>query len=158
MVNVSNAAEYVALATIQGAIVALPHPAALERLGRLRSPAWALVAPGSILVGTFGVLALPLVAPGLAVLAQMATPVLAAIAVLAVVHGRQRRLLLVPVALGVIAAGGGGGPGGIGASLRTAPLAFADVLPAAVPLALVLALVEWGARRGPPRPRVESLA
>src|SRR3954452_18834464 len=105
MVNVSNAAEYVALATIQGAIVALPHPAALERLGRLRSPAWGLVAPGSILVGTFGVLALPLVARGLAVLARMATPVLAAIAVLAVVHGRQRRLLLVPVALGVIAAG-----------------------------------------------------
>src|SRR4051795_2369040 len=120
MVNVSNAAEYVALATIQGAIVALPHPAALERLGRLRSPAWALVAPGSILVGTFGILALPLVARGLAVLAQMATPVLAAIAVLAVVHGRQRRLLLVPVALGVIAAGAWGWPGELAASLLTA--------------------------------------
>src|SRR3954454_7840875 len=120
MVNVSNAAEYVALATIQGAIVALPHPAALERLGRLRSPAWALVAPGSILVGTFGILALPLVARGLAVLAQMATPVLAAIAVLAVVHGRQRRLLLVPVALGAIAAGGWGWAGEVAASLLTA--------------------------------------
>jgi hypothetical protein len=263
MVNVSNAAEYVALATIQGAIVALPHPAALERLGRLRSPAWALVAPGSILVGTFGILALPLVARGLAVLAQMATPVLAAIAVLAVVHGRQRRLLLVPVALGAIAAGGWGWPGELAASLLTALgcltlgaalvrltparwlylgvlgmaavdvlllavgvgqpadallrdalgntiqptlahaelgqfsldypdlvlaavlgaivaeravqrraavlvaisaaaygalFAFADVLPATVPLALVLALVEWGARRGPRRPRAESLA
>src|SRR3954454_1061101 len=263
MVNVSNAAEYVALATIQGAIVALPHPAALERLGRLRSPAWALVAPGSILVGTFGILALPLVARGLAVLAQMATPVLAAIAVLAVVHGRQRRLLLVPVALGAIAAGAWGWPGELAASLLTAlgcltlgaalvrltparwlylgvlGMAAVDVLllavgvgqpadallrdalastiqptlahaelgsspwtiptwclppcwapsspsvpcngerrcssrsrrwrtalssrsptccPRPVPLALVLALVEWGARRGPRRQRVESLA
>jgi hypothetical protein len=120
MVNVSNAAEYVALATMQGAIVALPHPAALERLGRLRSPAWALVAPGSILVGTFGVLALPLLASGLAVLAQIATPVLAAIAVMAVVHGRQRTLLLVPAALGVVAAAGSGWAGELAASLLTA--------------------------------------
>ena len=50
MVNASNAVEYVALATIQGAVVALPHPAALERLGHLRSRVWALVAPGCILV------------------------------------------------------------------------------------------------------------
>jgi hypothetical protein len=120
MVNASNAVEYVALATIQGAVVALPHPAALERLGRLRSPAWAFVAPGCLLVGTFGVLALPLLASGLAVLAQIATPVLAAIAVMAVVHGRQRGLLVVPLALGAVAAARPGWPGELAASLLTA--------------------------------------
>jgi hypothetical protein len=120
MVNISNVIEYVALATIQGAIVALPHPAALERLGRLRSPAWALVAPGSLIVGTFGVLALPQLASGLALLAAIATPVLAAIAVMAVVHGRQRRLLLVPLALGVVAAALSGWPSELAASLLTA--------------------------------------
>jgi hypothetical protein len=120
MVNATNAAEYVALATIQGAVVALPHPAALERLGRLRSPAWAFVAPGCLLVGTFGVLALPLLASGLAVLAQIATPLLAAIAVMAVVHGRQRALLAAPLALGAVAAAGPGWPGELAASLLTA--------------------------------------
>jgi xanthine/uracil/vitamin C permease (AzgA family) len=108
MVDISNVTTYVALAAIQGAIVALPQPAALERLGRLRSPAWALLAPGSLIVGTFGVLAVPLLASGLAVLADIATPVLAAIAVIAVVHGRHRSLLLVPLALGVLATAGSG--------------------------------------------------
>lgn len=46
----------------------------------------------------------------------------------------------------------------ISAAAYGALFAFADVLPATVPLALVLGLVEWGARRGPRRPRVESLA
>jgi hypothetical protein len=46
----------------------------------------------------------------------------------------------------------------ISAAAYGALFAFADVLPATVPLALVLALVEWGARRAPRRPRVESLA
>jgi hypothetical protein len=119
-VHVPSITAYLALATLQGAIVALPHPAALERLGSLRSPAWALVAPGSLIVGTFGVLALPPLASGLAVLAAIATPVLAAIAVVAVVHGRQRSLLLVPLALGVVAAVGSGWPGQLAASLLTA--------------------------------------
>ena len=120
LVNLSYAIEYVALAMIQGAIVALPHPAALERLGRLRSPAWALIAPGSLLFGTFAVLGWPVLASALALLAAIATPVLAAIAVVAVVHGRQRRLLLVPLALGVVAAAGSGWPGELAASLLTA--------------------------------------
>lgn len=263
MVNASNAAEYFALATIQGAVVALPRPAAFARLGHLRSPAWALVAPVSLLVGTFGVLALPLLAGGLAVLAQIATPVLAAIAVMAVVHGRQRGLLVVPLVLGAVAAAGPGWPGELAASLLTALgcltlgaalarltpgrwlylgvlsmvavdvlllalgvgqpadallrealgsgihpafdraqlgdfsldypdlvlaavvgtvvadramqrsaallvaisaaaygalFAFADMLPATVPLALVLVLVEWGPRRAPRRRRTESFA
>ena len=55
-------------------------PSALERLARLRSPAWALAWPGSLVVGTFGVLALPPPATGLVLVAAIATPVLAAIA------------------------------------------------------------------------------
>lgn len=103
MVTTTAAAGLIGLATIEGALVALPSPGALERLARLRSPAWALVAPGSLLVGTFGVLALPSLATGLAILAVIATPLLAAIAVASVVHGRRRSLLLLPVVLGVMA-------------------------------------------------------
>jgi hypothetical protein len=113
-------ASTVILATIEGAMVALPCPAALDRLKHLRSPAWALVAPGSLLFGTFGVLALPSLATGLALLALLATPVLAAIAVVGVVHGRQGKLLVVPVALGLAAAVGAGWPGQLAASLLTA--------------------------------------
>jgi hypothetical protein len=94
---------YVALAAIEGALVALPCPTALERLGRLRSPVWAVVPAGAIVFGTFGVLALPSLATGLALLAAIATPVLAAIAVVAVVHGRHLRLLFVPLAMGLAA-------------------------------------------------------
>lgn len=99
----ATAAGLVGLATIEGALVALPSPVALERLARLRSPAWALVGPASLLFGTFGVLALPSLASGLAILAVIATPLLAAIAVASVVHGRRRSLLLLPVALAVVA-------------------------------------------------------
>lgn len=110
----------VVLALIEGALVALPRHAALERLDRLRSPAWALVAPGSLIVGTFGVIALPPLAGGLALLAAVATPVLAFIALVAVVHGRHRALLLLPPALGVVAAVGSGWPGQLAASVLTA--------------------------------------
>jgi hypothetical protein len=99
----ATAAAFVGLATIEGALVALPRPGALDRLAPLRSPAWALVAPGSLLFGTFAVLALPSVATGLAILALVATPLLAAVAVASVVHGSRRSLLLVPLALGVVA-------------------------------------------------------
>jgi hypothetical protein len=110
-VNVQSVSAYIALAAIEGALVALPSPAALGRLARLRSPALALVAPGALIVGTFGVLALPAMATGLALLATIATPVLAAIAVVAVIHGRQRGLLLLPLALGVVAVAGSGWAG-----------------------------------------------
>jgi hypothetical protein len=116
----STVIALVALAAIQAALVALPCHTALERLGPLRSPAWALVAPGALIFGTFGVLALPGLATGLGVLAAVATPVLAAIAVVAVVRGRRRALLLVPLALGVVAVAGHGLPGEVAASLLTA--------------------------------------
>jgi hypothetical protein len=119
-VNVLSFSAFVALVTITGALVALPSPAALGRLARLRSPAWAVVAPGSLLAGTFGVLAMPSLATGLAILAAVATPALAAIAVVGVVHGGRRTLLLVPVALGAVALAGSGLAAELAASLLTA--------------------------------------
>ncbi len=118
--SLASVSAHLALAAIQGALVALPHPVALGRLGRLRSPAWALAAPGSLLVGTFGVLAMPSLATGLAILAAIATPVLAVIAVVAVVHGGRRALLLVPLGLGVVALARIGVASELAASLMTA--------------------------------------
>lgn len=100
--------------------MALPGPRALERLAQLRSPGWALVAPGSLLVGTFGVLALPSLATGLAILAAIATPLLAVIAAVAVVHGSHRTLLLVPLALAAVAIACTGLAAELAASLLTA--------------------------------------
>ncbi len=60
--------------------MALPRADALERLGRLRSPAWAAVLPGMIIVGALVLLALPSMAPGLILLASVATPLLAGLA------------------------------------------------------------------------------
>ena len=89
-----------ALGVLTGALVALPRPAALGGLERLRSPAWALILPSMLLVGTFGVLAQPAMANALVLLACFATPALACIAMVAVVRGRRRpSLLLVPLAL-----------------------------------------------------------
>lgn len=70
----------VAVALLERALVALPKAHALEQLGRLHSPAWAAVLPGMIIVGNFGLLALPSMAPGLILLASVATPLLAALA------------------------------------------------------------------------------
>jgi hypothetical protein len=119
-VNAAAVGAYVALAAIEGALVALPCSSALGRLGRLRSPLWALVPAGAIVVGTFGVLLLPSLATGLALLAAIATPVLAAIAVVAVVHGRRRCLLLVPLAMGAAALLASGWVGQLATSLLVA--------------------------------------
>ncbi len=88
----SGVVAVIVLATIEGALVALPRADALRPLGRLRSPAWAALLPGSILLGTFGPLALPSIAIGLAVLAVAATPPLAAIALVGVVRGPRAAL------------------------------------------------------------------
>jgi hypothetical protein len=119
-VNAAAVIGYVGLAAIEGALVALPCGTALERLGRLRSPLWALLLPGAIVFGTFGVLVLPSLATGLALLAAIATPVLAAIAVVAVVHGRNRFLLLVPLVLGVAAFVGSGWAGQLASTMLMA--------------------------------------
>lgn len=119
-VNVVSISAFVTLASIQGGLVALPRSIAFHSLSRLRSPLWALVGPGSLLVGTFGVLAVPSLATGLAILAVVATPVLASIAVVAVVHGGRPLLLLVPLALGAVAIAGTGLAAQLTASLLTA--------------------------------------
>jgi hypothetical protein len=82
--------EYIAycgLAVIQGLLVLLPRPAGSAGWRRLRSPAWALVLPVSLVIGTFGVLDVRHGATELAVVAAVATPVFVVLAVLGVVRG-----------------------------------------------------------------------
>jgi hypothetical protein len=110
----------VALASLKGALVALPRGDALAHLGRLRSPVWAVVLPGSIVVGTFGVLALPSMALGLVVLAGLATPLLIAVAVVAVLRGPRAALLLAALGLAAVAVLRGGWIGQLSASVLTA--------------------------------------
>ena len=76
--SLSSFLAIIVLATIEGGLVALPRADALAQLHRLRSPAWAALLPGSILIGTFGPLAAPSMARALVVLAAVATPALAA--------------------------------------------------------------------------------
>jgi hypothetical protein len=119
-VTFSDMIAVVALAMLQGALVALPRADALQRLGRLRSPAWAAVLPGMILVGTLGLLALPSMAPGFILLASVATPLLGALAVVLVARGQRAAVL--PAAVGVAAAAalGSGWFGQLSASTLTA--------------------------------------
>jgi hypothetical protein len=110
----------VALALLEGALVAAPKAHALERLGRLRSPAWAAVLPGMIIVGTFGLLALPSMAPGLILLASVATPLLAALGVVLVARGQRAAVLPVAFAVAVATALTSGWLGQLSASTLTA--------------------------------------
>ena len=108
-----------ALATMEGGLVALPRADALDRLGRLRSPAWGALLPGSILVGTFGPQALPPMAWASVVLAGIATPLLATAAVLAVARGPRAAMLPITIMLLVGAEFVGGWTGQLFASLLT---------------------------------------
>ena len=110
----------IVLATIEGALVALPRADALDYLNRLRSPAWAALLPGSILVGTFGPLAAPSTARALVVLAAIATPALAVIAIIGVVRGPRLALIAVGLGLAVGAAHVSGWLGETSDSLITA--------------------------------------
>jgi hypothetical protein len=105
--NVAVLVGILALASLQGALVALPGASALGRLRSLRSPAWVLLPPGMILVGTALVAVMPETALGLVTLAALLTPLLAATSVLAVVrvpHAlRGRRVALLPVTAAVTA-------------------------------------------------------
>ena len=80
---------YCSLAALQGVLVVLPRPVGLAALARLRSPGWAVMLPGALMVGTFGVLGVPHGATELAVLAAIATPLLVAVAVIWVIRGRR---------------------------------------------------------------------
>lgn len=92
-----------ALAMLEGSLVALPRARALARLARLQSPAWAAVLPGFILAGTF----VPLWSHGLAsvivVVSAVATPLMALVAAVSVARGRRPLLLLaIVIAVGVV--------------------------------------------------------
>jgi hypothetical protein len=110
----------IAMATVEGALVALPRADALEPLRTLRSPAWAALLPGSILAGTFLPLAMPSMALGLVLMAGVITPLLATVAILEVVRGPRMALLVLAFALAVIAALISGWAGQISASMLTA--------------------------------------
>ena len=111
---------YCTLAALQGALVALPRPAGSAVWSRLRSPGWALVLPGSLLVGTFGVLAVPRFATALAVLAAITTPVLAALAVTNFARGSYVAWLAALPALGAGLVSHWSWPADLAASMLTA--------------------------------------
>lgn len=83
-----------ALAVLEGSLVALPRADALAGLSRLRSRAWAAVLPGSVIVGTVAPLWSPSLASALVRLASLATPLLAVLTAVWVAHGRRALLLL----------------------------------------------------------------
>jgi len=99
----------IALASLEGALVALPKANALEPLRSLRSPAWAALLPGSIVAGTFLPLAMPSMALGLVLMAG-----------LEVVRGPRAALLALAFALAVIAALISGWAGQLSATVLTA--------------------------------------
>ena len=110
----------IAMATLEGALVALPRADALEPLLMFRSPAWAALLPGSILAGTFLPLAMPSMALGLVLMAGVITPLLATVAILEVVRGPRMALLVLAFALAVISSLISGWAGQISASMLTA--------------------------------------
>lgn len=117
--NISDVVGVAALALLEGALVALPRADAFEQLVRLRSPAWAAVLPGSIVVGTFGVQALPPMAVALVALAGVATPLLCAAAVIKVVRCSRPAMLSAALALAVVAMLLSGWAGALSASMLT---------------------------------------
>jgi hypothetical protein len=120
MLSPRELVAYFTLATLQGALVVLPRPGGCAVWSRLRSPGWALVLPGALIVGTFGVLAVPGSATGLAVLAAVATPVLIGLAVICVVRGSRSAWLATLPVLGVGAVILHSWPGALAASVLTA--------------------------------------
>jgi hypothetical protein len=106
-------------AILEAALVFVPRAASFRCLERLRSPFWTLVLPGSIIVGTFGLIALPWTASTTLVVAAVTTPLLALVAIASVVRGRS---LIGPLAIvaGVCAVLATGLAGQLGASVITA--------------------------------------
>src|ERR1700748_2103965 len=106
--TLSGVEAVAAVALLQGALVALPRGNALGSLRRLRSPAWAAVLPGAILVGTFAPLGAHSPALGLVLLAALAMPPLVAVAVLGVVRGPRAALVALALVAGGVATFAGG--------------------------------------------------
>ena len=118
--TLSGYSAVIALATLEGALVALPRADALAPLGTLRSPAWAALLPGSIVAGTLIPLAVPSMALGLVLMAGIMTPPLAAVAILGVVRGPRIALMAAAAGLALTAALLSGWAGQISASALTA--------------------------------------
>jgi hypothetical protein len=76
----------------------LPRANPLGRLARLRSPLWTAVLPGSIVIGTFGLLVAPSAAFIDVLIAAVTTPVLALLAVLFVARARAVMLVVASAA------------------------------------------------------------
>ncbi len=117
--SVQNALTGVPAAILEAALILVPQAQPLRHLTGLRSPVWAALLPASIVVGTFGLIALPRTAPATLVIAAVTTPLLALVAIVAVV--RARPLLLAVAALaGGLSMLAGGLPGQLGAAVVTA--------------------------------------
>ena len=117
--TIPGAGAMCGVALLQGALVAAPRGNALTSLRRLRSPAWAAVLPGCIVVGTFAPLGARSFALGLILLAALATPPLAAIALLAVVRGPRAALIALGLAAGALVVLAGGPSAELSATLLT---------------------------------------
>jgi hypothetical protein len=104
---------------LEGALVLLPRPAPFSRLARLRSPAWTALLPISIIVGTFYLLVAPGLASPTVLAAAVTTPLLAFIAVVAVVRARLAMLPVAAVA-GALAIWATGMSGHVGTGIITA--------------------------------------
>lgn len=133
--TLSGVEAVAAVALLQGALVALPRGDALGSLRRLRSPAWAMVLPGAIVVGTLAPLGVHGVALGLIVMGTLATPPLAAVAVVAVARGPRTALIALAIAAGLLAMLPGGLGGDISTTILTAfgALALGSALARLIP-------------------------
>lgn len=118
--TLSGYTAVIALATLEGSLVALPRADAFAPLRSLRSPAWAALLPGSIVAGTLVPLVMPSMALGLVLMAGVMTPLLATIAVLEVVRGPRMAFLVAAAVLAVTAALLSGWAGQISATALTA--------------------------------------
>ncbi|HWE10507.1 MAG TPA: hypothetical protein VG325_14235 [Solirubrobacteraceae bacterium] len=117
--SLQNALTGVPAAILEASLVIVPQAEPFRRLGRLRSPLWTMLLPGSIIVGTFGLIALPRSASAALLASAVTTPLLALVAVVSVV--RARRLLLpVAAAAGALALLATGRAGQTGAAVVTA--------------------------------------
>jgi hypothetical protein len=97
----------------------LPRSAPFPQLARLRSPAWSALLPVSIIIGTFGLLLAPSLASSTVLAAAITTPLLAFVAVIAVVRAR---LMVLPLAAaaGALAIWASGMSGHVGTGVVTA--------------------------------------
>jgi hypothetical protein len=119
---------------LEGALVLLPRARPFPGLTRMRAPAWAALLPISIVVGTFGLLVAPGLASPTVLAAAITTPLLALVAVLAVV---RVRLIVLPLAAGAgalaIWATGLGGHVGTGVVTALACLTVGAALQRLIP-------------------------